>query len=70
MFIAETINSKFYFSKLVDKTHIKIDLNKYIGDVSLRGEFIRQAMALDNKEQAERIIEYGLAALSGRELPW
>lgn len=70
VFIAETINSKFYFSKLVDKTHIKIDLNKYIGDVSLRGEFIRQAMALDNKEQAERIIEYGLAALSGRELPW
>lgn len=70
VFISEMLNKRFYFSKLADKTRIKIDLNKYIGDISLRGEFIRQAMALEDKEQAERIIEYGLAALSGRELPW
>ena len=68
-FLAEKLNSMFYFAKVVDETRVKIDPNKYVGDISLKGEFIRKVMesGLD-EETASRVIECGLAALKGREV--
>ena len=63
------LNDKFWFAKVNDKTRLEIRYEEYINDISLKGEFIRQAMALDlDDEVRDRIIECGLRALSGQEV--
>ncbi|MCI8631919.1 MAG: DNA repair exonuclease [Lachnospiraceae bacterium] len=60
----------FYFVKVYDETALKINIEDYLLDESLKGEYVRQVMkdaALSDEEKAQ-IIRYGLQALAGEEI--
>lgn len=68
-YIRHELSSNYFFIKVNDKTRIKADINKYMKDVSLKGEFIRMVLkdeSLDEDTKSE-IIKTGLAALKGEE---
>ena len=63
------LGEKFWFVKLKDKTKILLNHEDYINDISLKGEFIRKVLASELPEEVrQRVIECGLAVLSGREV--
>ena len=60
----------YFFMKVQDRTSLKIDPAMYVGDVSLKGEFVRQVLAapdLDD-EAKNRAIRYGIRALQNEEI--
>lgn len=62
--------TRFYFVKVYDETTLKIDIDDYMLDESLKGEYVRQVMA-DNsipEEDKKIIIRYGLQAIAGEEV--
>ncbi len=63
------LDERFWFAKIKDKTRIELRFEDYVNDVSLKGEFIRKALSSDLPEDVKnRVIECGLAALSGQEV--
>ncbi len=64
-YLAETVK----FVDVKDNTKKKINVEKYAGDTSVVGEFVREVYASDfSDEEKARIIAYGLKALSGGEI--
>lgn len=61
---------RFYFVKVYDETTLKIDIDDYMLDESLKGEYVRQVMADDSisEEDKKIIIRYGLQAITGEEV--
>lgn len=69
-YICSRMTDEYFFVKVINKTTLKIDINKYANDISLKGEFIRlvtQDGSLGEEEKAE-IIRTGLMALAGEEV--
>ena len=63
------LEERFWFVKVKDTTGIELRAEDYVGDISLKGEFIRKVMAEELPEELKtRVIECGLAALSGQEV--
>lgn len=63
------LQERFWFAKIKDKTRIELRFEDYVNDVSLKGEFIRKALTSDmSEDEKSRVIECGLAALSGQEV--
>ncbi len=63
------LDESFWFVKVKDTTGIELRAEDYVGDISLKGEFIRKVMAEELPEELKtRVIECGLAALSGQEV--
>ncbi len=62
--------SECYFVSVKDKTIRKIDPQDYIGDLTLRGEFVRGVLARTDwsDERKSNVITLGLKALSQREV--
>lgn len=62
--------TQFYFVKVYDETSLKIDINDYMLDESLKGEYVRQVMQDDSilEEDKKIIIRYGLQAIAGEEV--
>lgn len=61
----------FYFSlKIYDETGLVVDLDSFMLDESLKGEFVRQVMADETMDEKTRatVIRYGLQALAGEEI--
>ena len=67
--IEEEYSRQYYFFKLVDKSSIEIDYEAYVGDRSLKGEFVRlmQGENLPEEEKAS-IIDLGMRAILGEEV--
>ncbi|MBR4150153.1 MAG: DNA repair exonuclease [Firmicutes bacterium] len=64
------LEDRFYAFRLKDATRLKVDFDKYRGDRSLKGEFIRAVEAradLDDDMKA-RVIRCGIRALMGEEV--
>lgn len=63
------LENRFFYVQIKDKTRIKLDLQNFINDVSIAGEFVRlvQDSDLSNTEK-ERVIMLGLRALNGEEV--
>lgn len=63
------LNERFYFARVKDECRLLLRPEDYLGDVSLKGEFIRTVLAspLDD-EQKRRTILAGLRALRGEEV--
>ena len=60
---------RFYFAKVKDETRLSINVEDYVHDISLKGEFVRRVMASSLSEsEKERVIACGFRALSGEEL--
>ena len=66
-YIRKHFESGFYFVKVTDKTTLIVDVDKYMMDISLRGEFVRQVRQRNdiNEEDKNIIIRYGLQILDG-----
>lgn len=66
--LTNRLNEKFFYAKVYDKTSLKVDLEDYAQDKSVRGEFVRTVWEskLSNEEKS-KIIACGLAALKGDE---
>ena len=60
----------FYFVKVYDETTLKIQIEEYMMDESLKGEYVRMVMANDEFSEDEKamIIRYGLQAIAGEEV--
>ena len=68
-FLRKMLEPNFYFVKIKDESHLKIEKESYEHDVSLKGEFIRMVMASDKSpEEKEQIILWGIRALAGEEV--
>ena len=68
--ILSRFKSRFYFAKLYDETTLKVEIEDYMLDASLKGEFVRTVMgdATISDEDKKIIIRYGLQALAGEEV--
>ncbi len=67
--IHEELSAKYYSVKINDKSKLKIDLEKYQNDISLKGAFIRKVYAskLSEQDKAEVVLT-GLKALDGEDV--
>ena len=67
--LSSRLNELFFFAKIYDRTEIKIDVNDYALDKSVRGEFVRTVWESDlSDEMKGKIITCGLNALKGEEI--
>ncbi len=67
--VKRLLGDEFYFVEVKDRTTRKIDMQKVVGDSSLKGEFVRRVLASDESdENKSKIISIGLKALSGGEI--
>lgn len=64
------LKERFYSCSLEDESRDKISWESFLGDVSLRGEFVRQVSGRTDfaEEEKARILKLGLKVLSGEEL--
>ena len=68
-FLQKTLASGHWLVKIKDESHLKIAQENYAGDISLKGEFIRQVLASQHTDaDKERIISCGIRALGGEEV--
>ena len=68
-FLMKMLESRYYFVKIKDESHLEIAKEDYEHDISLKGEFIRMVLASDKtEEEKERIIRFGIQALMGQEV--
>ena len=69
-YIRTRFQDDYYFVKVYDETTLKIDVESYMLDVSLKGEYVRQVMADDSLSEEDKkiIIRYGLQAIAGEEV--
>lgn len=69
-YIEDKYKDKFFaFKAEDDEVGIKFNIEDYMYDASLKGEFIRTVMAEDYSEEEKRlVIELGIKALAGEEL--
>lgn len=60
----------FYFVKIYDETTLKIQIEDYMLDESLKGEYVRLIMQDTSLSEEEKsmIIRYGLQAIAGEEI--
>ena len=68
-YLQQTMQGSFFFVKVKDESRMALDPDAYRGDVSLKGEFIRQVLAseLEDADKAA-VIRAGLQALMGEEI--
>lgn len=67
--LSARLNERYFFAKVEDFSHLKINPNDYIADLTERGEFVREALKYTMDEQMrDEILEVGLKALGGEEI--
>lgn len=69
-YLLSRFRPRFYFVKVYDETTLKIDIDDYLLDESLKGEYVRQVMADASLSEEDKkiIIRYGLQAITGEEV--
>ena len=69
-YLTSILNNDFYFVKIKDESKLKINLNDFALDPSLKGEFIRTVMSDISLSEQEKndIIMCGINALNGEKL--
>jgi hypothetical protein len=65
-----SLESKFFFSRLRDATTLRINIEDYLYDQSLRGEYVRMVMTDPSvrPEDKTAVIRCGFRAMDGEEL--
>lgn len=62
------LSERFFFAKVYDKTEIKVDIQDFETDKSVRGEFVRAVWESDLADEMKgKVIMCGLNALKGEE---
>ncbi len=69
-YLCKRLEPDYYFIKIEDETRLRVDMERYRLDVSLKGEFVRTVMAAEDLGDEDRaaIIQYGLRAIAGEEV--
>lgn len=69
-YLLTSFKDTYYFAKCYDETSLKIDIDDYMLDQSLKGEYVRQVMAdtAISDSDKTKIIRYGLQVLAGEEV--
>jgi len=68
-FLLPILQNQYFFAKIIDESKLAISVEDYKYDISLKGEFIRNALASDRSDQEkEQIIRYGIQALTGEDI--
>ena len=66
--LAKRLNAYFFYAKIQDKTTLKIDIEDYKYDKSLKGEFVRTVLSSNlSEEEKSQVLMCGLRALKGEE---
>ena len=66
-FLEQILAHRFFSLTVTDESRLLLPEDTYAHDISLEGEFIRQVMASGlPREEKERILHFGLTALSGK----
>ena len=65
MVAKQALEGRFFALRVKDETRTKVDLQKLSQEVSLRGEFVKLAMEVDDEQLRDEVIKLGLAALNG-----
>lgn len=62
--------TQYYFVKIYDETTLKITVEDYLLDESLKGEFVRMVMkdTTLSEEDKKSVVRYGLQAIAGEEI--
>lgn len=67
--LSKKLNDKFFSAKIDDQSKLKININDYQNELSLKGEFVRQVLDSEfSATEKEKIILLGLNALDGGAL--
>ncbi len=64
----EILQDKFFALRIENRTSVPMDLNALMQEVSLRGEFVKLAMQIDDEKFREEVLKTGLTALAGEEI--
>ncbi len=69
-YVRSRFEESYYDIKVEDKTTLKINVEDYLLDESLKGEFVRQVSRDEALSEEDRaiVIRYGLKALAGEEV--
>ena len=69
-YLRMNLESEFFFARLHDATTLRVNVNDYLYDESLRGEFVRLVMADPQipPEDKTAVIRCGFRAMDGEEL--
>lgn len=69
-FLVAKYKDLYGFVKIYDETTLKVSIEDYMLDQSLKGEFVRRVMADESlsDEEKTRIVRYGLQAIAGEEI--
>lgn len=68
-YLQDLFTDYFYFEKVYDHTHLRVDYSDYEKDASLKGEFIRMVLGSDLSDyEKTQVIRCGIMALSGEEI--
>ena len=68
MVAQHTLQGKFFALRVSDETRAKLDVSALCNEVSLRGEFVKLAMQIEDERLRNDVLKMGLACLSGEEL--
>ena len=61
----QALGGKFFALRLKDATTLRVDIDKLSQEVSLRGEFVKLASAIEDKRLRDEVLRLGLSYLSG-----
>lgn len=64
----QLLADKYFALRIKDETATRVDLQSIMNEVSLRGEFVKLALAVKDEKLRDEIVKLGLAALSGGSL--
>lgn len=69
-YILTRFKSQYYFVKVYDETTLKIKVEDYMLDASLKGEYVRMIMQDSSLTEEDKaiIIRYGLQVIAGEEV--
>lgn len=67
--LSARLNEEFFFAKIYDRTSLKVCIEDYAADKSVRGEFVREVLASDlSSEDKSKVLMLGLGALKGEQV--
>ncbi|MCM1395809.1 MAG: DNA repair exonuclease [Corallococcus sp.] len=63
----QVVSDRFFAVRIQDDTTADVDLDSIRDEISLRGEFVKLAMTIENERERQAVLKMGLAVLNGEE---
>ena len=66
--VNDVLNQKFFALRIQDNTAVAYNLSKLATEISLRGEFVKLALQIEDETERNEVIKMGLQALNGEDI--